>query len=67
MVAVSRVTVRAARIAARDGGLKVIKGNIGAAIFTFVPQGPAQKRDATKAPFEERFILFDGTMFTKRE
>ena len=43
LVTASRGPVRAARIAASGGGLKVIKGNIAAAIFTFVPPGPGTK------------------------
>jgi hypothetical protein len=58
LVTASRGPVRAARIAASGGGLKVIKGNIGAAIFTFVPPGAAQKSDATNAPLRRKVYPF---------
>jgi hypothetical protein len=58
VVVVSRLTVRAARIAASGGHLKVIKGNIAATIFSFVPLRPAQKRDATNPAIRRKIYSF---------
>jgi hypothetical protein len=47
--------------------VKVIKGNIEAAIFIFPRQAPHKNVTLRMRPDGEYFILFGGNMFTKRE
>jgi hypothetical protein len=67
LVTAPRIAVQAARIAASGGGVKVIKGNIEAAIFAFPRRTPHKNVMLRMGPCGESFILLGGAWFTKRE